>query len=49
MFRLTRQGMPRLNQPDNRGDLYITVQAKLPTSLSAAERDLFLRLRSMRS
>lgn len=49
MFRLTRQGMPRLNQPDNRGDLYITVQAQLPASLSPAERDLFLRLREMRS
>jgi curved DNA-binding protein len=48
VFRLRGQGMPRLNQPEQRGDLYAVAEAALPESLSPAERDLFERLRQMR-
>ena len=44
-FRLAGQGMPVLNKPDQRGDLYATVNVKLPTGLTPEQRDLFLRLR----
>lgn len=47
-FRLQRQGMPHLNKPDKRGDLYVTVNAQLPTGLSEQERKLFEELRSIR-
>jgi DnaJ-class molecular chaperone len=40
--------MTRLKAPDQRGDLYVTAQAQLPTSLSPEERELFERLSSMR-
>jgi DnaJ-class molecular chaperone len=49
VFRLRGQGMPRLNQPEQRGDLYAVAEAALPESLSPAERELFERLRQMRS
>jgi DnaJ-class molecular chaperone len=48
VFRLKKQGMTRLKAPDQRGDLYVTAQAQLPTSLSPEERELFERLSSMR-
>ena len=47
-FRLAGQGMPTLNQPDHRGDLYASVSVKLPTSLTARERALFQQLRELR-
>lgn len=43
VFRLAGQGMPRL-QGGGRGDLYATVNAMLPTNLSARERELFEEL-----
>jgi curved DNA-binding protein len=49
VFRLRGQGMPRLNQPEQRGDLYAVAEAALPEALSPAERELFERLRRMRS
>lgn len=48
VFRLAGQGMPRLRQAEQRGDLYVTVDAQLPTNLSARERELFEELRGMR-
>jgi curved DNA-binding protein len=48
VFRLRGQGMPRLNQPEQRGDLYAVAEAALPEKLSPTERDLFERLRKMR-
>lgn len=48
VFRLNGQGMPSLRSPQQRGDLYVTVHALLPTNLSARERALFEELRSMR-
>jgi DnaJ-class molecular chaperone len=40
-FRLRRQGMPVLGQPDKRGDLYAEVNVALPTHLNAEQRRLF--------
>ncbi|NJP05632.1 MAG: J domain-containing protein, partial [Chloroflexaceae bacterium] len=48
-FRLMEQGMPRIHNPQARGHLYVTVEALLPTQLSPEERQLFEKLRSMRS
>jgi DnaJ-class molecular chaperone len=45
-FRLSGQGMPAL-RAERRGDLYATVQAELPTRLSARERELFEELRRL--
>jgi curved DNA-binding protein len=48
-MRLSGQGMPRLQTPEARGDLYITLDAQLPTGLSGRERELFEELRRLRS
>ena len=40
IFRLRGLGMPKLRKPDERGDLYTTVEATLPQHLSDAERKL---------
>jgi DnaJ-class molecular chaperone len=40
-FRLRGQGMPRLGQPEERGDLYAEVSVALPTHLSDEQRKLF--------
>jgi curved DNA-binding protein len=47
-FRVSGQGMPRLRAPTTRGDLYITVEALLPTTLSTKERALVEELRGLR-
>ena len=47
-FRVSGQGMPRLRNPETRGDLYVIAEAQLPTSLSERERILFEELRSLR-
>ncbi|HEX3721516.1 MAG TPA: DnaJ C-terminal domain-containing protein [Nitrolancea sp.] len=39
-FRLRRQGMPHLNRPDRRGDLYAEAHVRLPDRLSPREREL---------
>jgi curved DNA-binding protein len=46
-FRLSGQGMPALRS-DRRGDLYVTVTAQLPSSLSSRERELFEELRKLK-
>lgn len=40
-FRLRGQGMPQVNQPDKRGDLYAEVKVVLPKNLDAEQRRLF--------
>jgi curved DNA-binding protein len=40
--------MPRLKNPAERGELYVTVQAALPKSLSDKEKDLILQWKNMR-
>jgi curved DNA-binding protein len=48
VFRLRGLGMPRLKNPAERGELYVTVQAALPKSLSDKEKDLILQWKNMR-
>jgi DnaJ-class molecular chaperone len=48
-FRLAGQGMPSLNQPASRGDLYATVKVKLPSGLTPEERELFQQLKELRA
>ena len=49
MFRLKEQGMPQMGQPDQRGDLFATLKVMLPTNLTEQERDLFGRLKEIRT
>jgi DnaJ-class molecular chaperone len=46
-FRLRGQGMPHLRDSSQHGDLYATVQIRLPTQITARERELFGELRGM--
>ena len=48
-FRLASQGMPRLERPASRGDLYAMVKVSLPRDLSDEERRLFQELKQLRS
>jgi curved DNA-binding protein len=48
VFRLRGMGMPRLKTPDQRGDLYVTVEAALPKNLSSKEKDLIQQWKQMR-
>ncbi|MCU0493770.1 MAG: DnaJ domain-containing protein [Chloroflexaceae bacterium] len=47
-FRLVGQGMPRMRQPEARGDLYVTLEVELPTNLTDREWELFEELRRIR-
>jgi curved DNA-binding protein len=47
-FSLRGQGMPRLQDPNKRGDLYVKVRAVLPTNLTVQEKALFEELRQTR-
>ena len=49
VFRLRGLGMPKLNNPDERGDLYATVNIQIPTNLSEREKKLFEELRNLRA
>ena len=46
-FRLAKQGMPTLKDPDKRGDLYARAKIVVPKNISAEERELFEQLASM--
>jgi curved DNA-binding protein len=48
VFRVSGQGMPRLRAPTTRGDLFVTLDALLPTTLSTKERELVEELRGLR-
>jgi curved DNA-binding protein len=48
VFRLRSLGMPNLKNPQERGNLYVTVQVQLPRNLSQPERELFEKLRQLR-
>lgn len=43
-FRLKGLGMPKLNSPNQRGDLYVTVQILVPKKLSADQKKTFEEL-----
>jgi curved DNA-binding protein len=47
-FRLRGKGMPVLNNPDQRGDLYAVLEVDLPQGLSSEERELFEQLQEIR-
>ncbi len=47
-FRLRGLGMPKLKKPEERGNLYATIDVQLPTSLSEEEEELFQKLRKLR-
>jgi curved DNA-binding protein len=47
-FRLRGKGMPRLRNPDRRGDLFVKVRVRLPQGLNNRERQLFRELADMR-
>ncbi len=44
-FRLRGHGLPAVGKPDDRGDLYATVDVAVPKTLSDAERGLYESLR----
>ncbi len=48
IIRLRGQGMSNLRDPQQRGDLYVKVQARLPQHLSAEEKKLFEQLAKIR-
>ncbi|MCH8185958.1 MAG: J domain-containing protein [Chloroflexi bacterium] len=48
-IRLTGQGMPKLGDPDRKGDLYVTLRPTLPKRPTSDERELFEKLRQLRS
>ncbi len=47
-FRLRGKGMPRLRQPEQKGDLYVQVNVRLPQKLSTREKQLFQELANLR-
>lgn len=46
-FRLRGQGMPIMQNPSKRGDLFATVSVQLPTKLTDEQRELFRRLKEL--
>jgi curved DNA-binding protein len=44
-IRLVGRGLPRLNSPDNKGDLYAHVKVKIPQNLTARQKELFNELK----
>jgi curved DNA-binding protein len=46
-FRLTGLGMPKLSQPDKRGDLFARVKVRLPQKQGDRERELFEELKQL--
>lgn len=48
-FRLRGKGLPVINRPQERGDLYAVVEVQLPPRLTEAEREHFEALRQLRA
>jgi curved DNA-binding protein len=48
VFRLKGLGMPKLRNPDQRGDLYVVAEVSLPEDLSKQEKELLEELRGRR-
>ena len=47
VFRLKGHGMPAVGKPDDRGDLYVTVDVELPKQLTPEQRELFEALKKL--
>jgi curved DNA-binding protein len=47
-IKLKGKGFPRYKKEGQFGDLYITYQIKMPTNLTAAEKELFKELQKLR-
>lgn len=47
-FRLRGLGMPNLKTPEERGNLYATIEVQLPTNLSEDEKELIQKLKTLR-
>jgi len=47
VFRLRGHGMPAVGKPDQRGDLYATVDVQIPPALSPEQRKLYEQLKEM--
>jgi len=48
VFRLKGQGMPRIQEPDERGELYVKILIQLPANLTDEEFALFEELADIR-
>ncbi len=46
-FRLRNKGMPHMNRPEQKGDLYARVEVRLPENLSDRQRALFQELAAL--
>ena len=46
--KLKGKGLPIYKKDDQFGDLYVTFSVKTPTNLSAEEKELFEKLRSLK-
>jgi curved DNA-binding protein len=44
-MRLASQGIPRLNSPNNKGDLFAHIKVKIPNNLTQRQKELFLDLK----
>ncbi|MCZ2115248.1 MAG: J domain-containing protein [Anaerolineae bacterium] len=49
VFRLNGLGMPKVRKPDERGDLYVTVNVELPAKLSDEEKKVVREWQKLRS
>jgi len=47
VFRLRGLGMPKIKHPDQRGDLYVSVETVLPQKLTAKEKELLEQWKSI--
>lgn len=48
VFRLSGLGMPKIKHPEQRGNLYVTVEVVLPQKLKAKEKELLKQWKSLR-
>jgi curved DNA-binding protein len=47
VFRLKGHGMPNIGKPDDRGDLYATVEVQLPRALTKEQRQHYEALQQL--
>ena len=47
VFRLRGHGMPAVAKPDDRGDLYVTIDIQIPTAISTEERQHYEALQAL--